>query len=39
LLSLKEATSTIPVLFTAVFDSIGSGFVANLTELGGGNIT
>ena len=38
LLSLKEATRSIPIVFTAVFDPVGSGFVASLTEPGG-NIT
>ena len=38
LLSLKRATRTIPVVFTAVYDPVGSGFVTNLTRPGG-NIT
>jgi putative tryptophan/tyrosine transport system substrate-binding protein len=36
--SLKRTTATIPIVFTAVFDPIGAGFVASLTKPGG-NIT
>jgi putative tryptophan/tyrosine transport system substrate-binding protein len=36
--ALKKATSTIPVVFVAVSDPIGSGFVASMA-LPGGNIT
>jgi putative ABC transport system substrate-binding protein len=38
LLPLKRATSSIPIVFTQVFDPVGSGFVASLTRPGG-NIT
>jgi putative tryptophan/tyrosine transport system substrate-binding protein len=38
LLLLKRATRTIPIVFTSVYDPIGSGFVTNLTRPGG-NIT
>jgi putative ABC transport system substrate-binding protein len=38
LLYLKRATRTIPVVFTSVYDPVGSGFVTNLTQPGG-NIT
>ena len=38
LLPLKRATSSIPIVFTQVFDPVGSGFVASLTQPGG-NIT
>jgi putative tryptophan/tyrosine transport system substrate-binding protein len=38
LLFLKRATRTIPIVFTSVYDPVGSGFVTNLTRPGG-NIT
>jgi putative ABC transport system substrate-binding protein len=38
LLPLKRATRTIPIVFTQVYDPVGSGFVASLTSPGG-NIT
>jgi putative tryptophan/tyrosine transport system substrate-binding protein len=38
LLSLKRATRTVPIVFTQVYDPVGSGFVASLTRPGG-NIT
>jgi putative tryptophan/tyrosine transport system substrate-binding protein len=38
LLSLKRATRTIPIVFTTVYDPVGSGFVASLAQPGG-NIT
>jgi putative tryptophan/tyrosine transport system substrate-binding protein len=38
LLALKRATRTIPIVFTNVYDPLGSGFVASLTQPGG-NIT
>jgi putative tryptophan/tyrosine transport system substrate-binding protein len=38
LLPLKRATRDIPIVFTQVFDPVGSGFVASLTRPGG-NIT
>jgi putative tryptophan/tyrosine transport system substrate-binding protein len=38
LLSLKRATHTIPIVFTTVYDPVGSGFVASLAQPGG-NIT
>jgi putative tryptophan/tyrosine transport system substrate-binding protein len=38
LLLLKRATRTIPIVFTQVYDPVGSGFVTNLTRPGG-NIT
>ena len=38
LLPLKRATRTIPIIFTQVYDPVGSGFVASLTRPGG-NIT
>ena len=38
LLLLKRATSTIPIVFSQVYDPVGSGFVTNLTRPGG-NIT
>jgi len=38
LLPLKRATRTIPIVFTQIYDPIGSGFVASLTRPGG-NIT
>jgi putative ABC transport system substrate-binding protein len=38
LLPLKRATRTVPIVFTAVYDPVGSGFVASLTRPGG-NIT
>jgi ABC-type uncharacterized transport system substrate-binding protein len=38
LLPLKRATSTIPIVFSQVFDPVGSGFVASLTRPGG-NLT
>lgn len=38
LLPLKRATHTIPIVFSQVFDPVGSGFVASLTRPGG-NIT
>ena len=36
--ALREATKTIPIVFTQVSDPVGSGFVANLARPGG-NIT
>jgi putative tryptophan/tyrosine transport system substrate-binding protein len=38
LLQLKRATRTIPIVFTSVYDPVGSGFVASLAQPGG-NIT
>lgn len=38
LLALKRATRVIPIVFTIVYDPLGSGFVASLTRPGG-NIT
>jgi putative ABC transport system substrate-binding protein len=38
LLRLKRATRTIPLVFTQVYDPVGSGFVASLAQPGG-NIT
>ena len=38
LLFFKRATRTIPIVFTQVYDPVGSGFVTNLTRPGG-NIT
>jgi len=38
LLPLKRATRTIPIVFTQVYDPVGSGFVPSLTRPGG-NIT
>src|SRR3981081_1261090 len=38
LLALKRATRTIPLIFTQVYDPVGSGFVASLTRPGS-NIT
>ena len=38
LLALKRATRTIPIIFTQVYDPVGSGFVASLTRPGS-NIT
>jgi ABC-type uncharacterized transport system substrate-binding protein len=38
LLSLKRATGSIPIVFTQVYDPVGSGFVVSLTRPGG-NIT
>ena len=36
--SLKQITSTIPIVFTGVADPVGSGFVVSLARPGG-NIT
>jgi putative ABC transport system substrate-binding protein len=38
LLSLKRATHSIPIVFTTVYDPVGSGYVASLARPGG-NIT
>src|SRR5215472_13522801 len=38
LLPLKRATRTIPIVFTRIYDPVGSGFVPSLTRPGG-NIT
>ena len=38
LLPLQRATSTIPIVFTSIYDPVGSGFVASLARPGG-NIT
>ena len=38
LLALKRATHIIPIIFTSVYDPVGSGFVASLTRPDG-NIT
>jgi putative tryptophan/tyrosine transport system substrate-binding protein len=38
LLPLKRATRTVPIVFTSVYDPVGSGFVASLAQPGG-NIT
>jgi putative ABC transport system substrate-binding protein len=38
LLQLKRATRTIPIVFTQLYDPVGSGFVASLAQPGG-NIT
>jgi putative tryptophan/tyrosine transport system substrate-binding protein len=38
LLPLKRATRTIPIVFTGIYDPVGSGFVTSLTRPGG-NIT
>ena len=38
LLSLKRATHSIPIVFTGVYDPVGSGYVASLARPGG-NIT
>src|SRR5258708_23963202 len=38
LLPLKRATRTVPIVFTQVYEPVGSGFVASLTRPGG-NIT
>jgi putative ABC transport system substrate-binding protein len=38
LLSLKRTTRTIPIVFTTVYDPVGSGYVASLAQPGG-NIT
>jgi putative ABC transport system substrate-binding protein len=38
LLPLKRATRTVPIVFTQVYDPVGSGFVASLTRPGG-NVT
>jgi putative tryptophan/tyrosine transport system substrate-binding protein len=38
LLPLKQATSTIPIVFTNIYDAMAAGFVASMTHPGG-NIT